>query len=338
MITIGIIGAGRMAKVHMRCIVAGVPQIRIKSVSDPYMSEETKAFLREIGVENILEDHKPILGDPEIKAVMICSSTDTHAQLSVEAIEAGKHIFCEKPLDQGFEKVLPILDALKNHPEVKFQVGFNRRFDHNFRALRNAIQSGEVGELHFVRVCSRDSVTPPQSYVHVSGGIFLDMMIHDIDIVRYLSGADVEEVYARGNVLIHQYFADEGDVDTAVVSMKLSNGAIAVIDNSRKAVYGYDQRAEVHGSKGAAEIRNDRESALVTSTSGGVCINKPIEDTLERYLPAYTAELVSFAKAVEEGAMTEVSANDGLQAILVGLACTKSLAENRPVALREIMG
>lgn len=337
MVTLGIIGVGRMAKVHIRSIVTGVSGAKIKAVADPYMSKETEAWLKDMGIGETYLDYKKILGDPDIDAVMICSSTDTHAAISIEAIAAGKHTFCEKPIDRSFEKILPIMDALSEKKNIKYQVGFNRRFDHNFRALRNAVDSGKLGELHFLRICSRDSVTPPSSYVKVSGGIFLDMMIHDIDLVRYLSKSDVEEVYAVGNVLIDQYFADAGDIDTAVVTFKLKNGALAIIDNSRKAVYGYDQRAEIHGSKGCAELGNDVKNSVAVFTADGVSSDGPVWDTLERYIPAYVAEVTSFVKAINEDRETEVNVNDGLQAILIGLACKKSLTEKRPVKLSEIL-
>jgi len=337
MVTLGIIGTGRMAKVHIRSIVTGVSGVVIKSAADPYMDKETENWLRGMGISDTYLDYKKILEDPEIDAVMICSSTDTHAAISMEAIAAGKHTFCEKPIDQSFEMIMPIVALLNEKKDIKYQVGFNRRFDHNFRALRNAVDSGKLGNLHFIRICSRDSVTPPASYVKISGGIFLDMMIHDIDMLRYLSKSDVEEVYAIGSVMIDQYFADADDVDTAVVTFKLKNGAMAVIDNSRKAVYGYDQRAEIHGSKGCAEIGNDDKNKLAIATADGVCGDGPVWDTLERYIPAYAAEINAFIKAIEEDTETQVNVNDGLQAILIALACKKSLAEGRPVKLSDIV-
>lgn len=338
MINLGMIGVGRMAKVHIHSILTGVTGVRIKSAADPYMNKETEEWLKNRGINEVYQDYEKILGDPGIDAVMICSSTDTHAQISMEAIEAGKHTFCEKPIDIDYKKILPIVELLNKKKDIKYQVGFNRRFDHNFRALRDAAAAGKLGDLHFIRICSRDSVTPPESYVKISGGIFVDMMIHDIDLVRFFSGSEVEEVYAVGNVLIHQYFADAGDVDTAVVTMKLKNGAIAVIDNSRKAVYGYDQRAEIHGSKGFAELNNDMKNTVRVYTNEGTFSDGPIWDTLERYIPAYAAEITSFISAINENRETEVSVNDGLQAVIVGLACKKSLEGKRPVTISEIYG
>lgn len=337
MINLGMIGVGRMAKVHINSMLAHVKGVNIKSAADPYMTKETEEFLKVRGITEYYKDYKNILSDPKIDAVMICASTDKHAPIIMDSIAAGKHILCEKPVDRSIENILKIKDMLNKNKHIKFQVAFNRRFDHNFRALRNAVDAGKVGDVHFVRVCSRDSVTPPESYVRVSGGIFLDMMIHDIDMVRFLSKSEVEEVYAVGNVLIHQYFADCGDVDTAVAVFKLKNGATAVIDNSRKAVYGYDQRAEVFGSKGYAEIRNDFKNMATVFTADGVSGDGPVWDTLERYIPAYAAEVAAFAKAVEEDRETEVTIEDGLQSVLIGHACKKSLEEHRPVKLTEIL-
>lgn len=336
MVKMGVIGAGRMAMVHIRGIVSGVPNVKIKSVADPNITDATKKELNQLGILNTFMDHRSILDDPEIQAVLIASSTDTLAKFSVESLEAGKHTFCEKPVGRSIESIIPVVEAVNRHPELKYQVGFNRRFDHNFRALYETVKQGKLGQLHFLRVCSRDSVTPPQSYVSISGGIFLDMMIHDIDLIRYFAQSNVEEVYAIGNVLIDQYFADEGDVDTAIVTMKFKNGAMGVIDNSRKAVYGYDQRAEIHGSLGCAELNNDIKNNVMVSTADGVRNDGPVWDTLDRYIAAYKAEMSSFINAIVKDLKPIVSINDSLQAVLVGLACKKSLAEKRPVKLSEI--
>jgi myo-inositol 2-dehydrogenase/D-chiro-inositol 1-dehydrogenase len=336
MVRLGFIGTGRMGRVHIKNITTSIEEAFIKSAADPYMDVNTEKWLKSLGINEVYKDYTNILKDPEIDAVIICSSTETHAPISMEAIQAGKHTFCEKPIDRGYEKILSVIELLEKNKNIKYQVGFNRRFDHNFRALRKAVESGSLGDIHLLRICSRDSVTPPESYVRGSGGIFLDMMIHDIDMLRFLSGSDVEEVYAIGNVLVDKYFADAGDVDTAMVTFKLKNGALAVIENSRKAVYGYDQRAEIHGSKGSAEIRNDMKNTLIVSTEDGMFSDGPVWDTLERYIPAYTAEINSFIKSIKEDTAPEVTVNDGLQATLIALACNKSLAENRPVKLSEI--
>ena len=251
MINVGIIGAGRIGQVHMKSIMTGVPQAKVLAVADPYMKPEVAAWLENAGVEKITKDYHEILDDPRIDAVLICASTDQHAPLSIEAIRAGKHVFCEKPVDHSLGRIEEVKAALEASPKkIKYQVGFNRRFDHNYRAIRKAVEDGKIGKVEFIRISSRDPEPPSPAYVAVSGGIFLDMMIHDLDMLRYLSGDEVEEVTAYGANLVDPEIGKAGDVDTVVISAKLKSGALAAIDGCRKAVYGYDQRGEVFGSKG----------------------------------------------------------------------------------------
>lgn len=335
MINIGIIGAGRIGQVHAKSILTGVPDARIKAIADPFMTPQVEAWAKSVGINNVYLDHNKIIDDPEIDAVLICSSTDTHSPISLQAIKAGKHVFCEKPIDHDLEKIKEVVRALEG-TKVKYQVGFNRRFDHNFRALHDAVALGKIGDIHIIRVTSRDPAPPPIAYVKVSGGLFLDMMIHDFDMVRYLSGCEVDEVYANGTVLVDPAIGEAGDIDTAIVNLKLKNGALAVIENSRKAVYGYDQRAEVFGSKGAVKNGNDSASTAVLSNEDGVLAEKPLYFFLERYMAAYQGEIRSFVDAIINDKPTEVNVNDGLQPILIGLAALKSLKENRPVKISEI--
>ena len=337
MINVGIIGAGRIGQVHAKSILTGVPDATILAIADPYMSDAAAAWAKSVGIPGIYQDYKKILDDPRIDAVLICSSTDTHAQLSLEAIAAGKHIFCEKPIDQKLNRIDEVKAALAASPKrLKYQVGFNRRFDHNFRALREAVSNGKIGDVQFIRISSRDPEAPPANYVATSGGIFLDMMIHDLDMLRYLSGSEVVEVYADGAVLIDPAIGKAGDVDTATVSARMSNGALALIDNSRKAVYGYDQRAEVFGSKGSIQNGNDASSTAVLSTVEGVVSEKPLWFFLQRYMSAYQAEVRAFIESIVNDADVEVGVEDGLVSIKLGLACKKSLAEHRPVRIDEI--
>lgn len=335
MVNLGIIGFGRIGKVHAESLTKYVPSASLKSVSDPFIDEEGTKYAKSLGVENVYKDHSNILSDPEIDAVLICSSTDTHSKISIEALRAGKHVFCEKPIDLNIEKIKEVLDEVKKS-KLKYQVGFNRRFDHNFRAIRDAVQSGKVGDPHVIKITSRDPGAPPIEYVKVSGGLFLDMMIHDFDMVRYLSGSEVEEVYAIGNTLIDPEIGKAGDIDTAIVTLKLENGALAVIDNSREAVYGYDQRAEVFGSKGAISIGNDSNSTAVMSTKDGIVSEKPLYFFLERYMQAYADEVKDFVQAIEDDTEVPVGAEDGLISVLIGVAAKKSLKEGRPVKLSEI--
>lgn len=299
------------------------------------MTEETAAWAKSMGVEATTKDYKEILEDPQIDAVLICSSTDTHSPISVEAIKAGKHVFCEKPIDHDVARIQEVIDALKDS-NVKYQVGFNRRFDHNFEAVQKAVADGKVGDVHVIKVTSRDPEPPCAEYVKVSGGMFLDMTIHDFDMVRFLAGCNAEEVYVEAAVLVDPAIGEAGDVDTAVITLKMENGAIAVIDNSRKAVYGYDQRAEVFGSKGMVATANDSASAAVISNADGVTGEKPLYFFLERYMAAYAKEVRCFIKAIEEDTETPLGVMDGLQPVLMGLAAKKSLEEHRPVKISEI--
>ena len=247
MLQVGIIGAGRIGRVHIQGIMTGVPGTRIRAIAAPHLTEEIQSLARAAGAKTLTEDYRDILRDPEIDAVLICSPTDTHAAISIEAMEAGKHVFCEKPVDLSLVKIQTVIDSARVSG-VKYQVGFNRRFDHNFQALHKAIAAGKIGSVQVVKICSRDSEPPTAKFVRSSGGLFLDMTVHDLDMVRFLSGSEVEEVYAAGSVLIDPSIGEAGDVDTAAMVLKLRSGALALIDNSRQAVYGYDQRAEVFGS------------------------------------------------------------------------------------------
>lgn len=335
MVTVGIIGAGRIGKVHTASICNIVKNATIKTIADPFMNEETANWAKSMGVSNTTKDYKEILADPEIDAVLICSSTNTHSPISVEAIKAGKHVFCEKPIDHDVDKIKEVIDALKDS-KVKYQVGFNRRFDHNFEAVRNAVAAGKIGDPHIIKVTSRDPEPPSAEYAAVSGGMFLDMTIHDFDMVRYLAGCDAEEIYVQSAVLVDPAIGEAGDVDTAVITIKMENGAIAVIDNSRKAAYGYDQRAEVFGSKGMVATTNDTESSAVLSTADGVTGEKPLYFFLERYMQSFAKEVNCFIQAIENDTDTPLGVLDGLKPVLMGIAAKKSVEEHRPVRISEI--
>ena len=335
MVTVGIIGAGRIGKVHTESICNYVRNAKIKTVADPFMNADTEAWLRSMGVENTTTDHHDILNDPEIDAVLICSSTNTHSIISLEAIAAGKHVFCEKPIDHDLSKIMQVVEALKTS-KVKYQVGFNRRFDHNFAAVKQAVTDGKVGDVHIVKITSRDPAPPSAEYAAVSGGMFLDMTIHDFDMVRFLAGCDAEEIYVQSAVLVDPAIGEAGDVDTAVITLKMENGAIAVIDNSRRAAYGYDQRAEVFGSKGMAATSNDTQSSMVLSNEDGVTGEKPLYFFLERYMQSFATEIKGFINAIENDTDTLVGVEDGLKPVLMGLAAKKFVLEHRPVKLSEI--
>ena len=335
MLKVGIIGAGRIGKVHGESISKYVKGAEVKAIADPFLNEETKQWAKSMGIAHVYQDYHEILNDGEIDAVLICSSTDTHSPISIEAIKAGKHVFCEKPVDHDVEKIKEVMKLVKDS-KCKYQVGFNRRFDHNFKAAKEAVQTGKIGTQHVIKITSRDPEAPPISYVKISGGMFLDMTIHDFDMVRFLSGSEVEEVYAIGGALVDSAIGEAGDIDTAIITMKLKNGAMAVIDNCRQATYGYDQRAEVFGSNGSIEIGNDTSSTAVLSTNQGIVAEKPLHFFLERYMQAYANEIREFVEAITNNTEVPVTITDGLEPVIIGLAAKKSLVENRPVKTAEI--
>ncbi len=336
MLKIGIIGAGRIGKVHLESISYHVKNATVTAMADPFMNEETEKLIRSYGVSKVTKDYKDILNDKDIDAVLVCSSTDTHAAISIEAINAGKHVFCEKPVDHSIEKIQAVADALKEHPDIKFQVGFNRRFDHNFAAIRKAYDDGKIGEAHILKITSRAPEPPNPAYIKVSGGIFLDMTIHDFDMACFLTDSDVEELYVNSAVLVDPAIGEQGDVDTAIITMKMANGALAVIDNSRKAAYGYDQRAELFGSKGMVATSNDTVSSAVISNADGVTGEKPLFFFLERYMGSFSEEMRQFTEAVINDTEVPVGIHAGLQSVKIGLAARKSVEEHRPVKISEI--
>lgn len=336
MLKIGIIGAGRIGKVHLESVSYHVKNATVVAVADPFMNDATEEFIRGFGVNNVYTDYHEILNDPEIDAVLVCSSTDTHSSISVEAINAGKHVFCEKPVDHSIEKIQQVADALAAHPEIKFQVGFNRRFDHNFAAIRKAYDAGKIGDAHILKITSRDPEPPNPAYIAVSGGIFLDMTIHDFDMACFLTNSDVEEIYVNSAVLVDPEIGKQGDVDTAIITMKMTNGALAVIDNSRRAAYGYDQRAELFGSKGMVATSNDTLSSAVIADENGVTGEKPLFFFLERYMESFSEEMRQFVNACENNTDVPVGIHAGMQSVKIGLAAKKSVAEHRPVLLSEI--
>jgi len=331
---IGLIGAGRIGKLHGELLTYNIPEAEIKTVAEIY-ADTVENWAKNLRISNLTTDYTAILTDPEIEAVLICSSTDTHAQFITEAAKAGKHIFCEKPIDFNIEKIRQALNEVEA-AGVKLQIGFNRRFDHNFRKVREIVETGKIGDVHIVKITSRDPAPPPIEYVKVSGGIFLDMTIHDFDMARYLSISEVEEVYAQGAVLIEPAIGEAGDVDTAIVTLKFKNGAMGVIDNSRQAVYGYDQRVEVFGSKGCVVVKNDFPNSAELSTAESVISDKPLYFFLERYQMSYVEELKAFVESVARNKEPSVTGNDGLQPVLIGTAALKSLREGRPVKIEEV--
>ena len=324
---IGIIGAGRIGKLHAQNIVAYHRNVKIAAISDLFYKNLSE-WANGLGIENLTGDYKDILNDPMIDAILICSPTDTHAQISIEAAKAGKHIFCEKPIDMDPDRIKEVLNCVKE-AGVVFQVGFNRRFDKNFRGAYESVREGKIGKVHVVKITSRDPEPPTPEYIQVSGGLFMDMTIHDFDMARYLSGSEVIQVYATGDTLVDKSIADLGDIDTAAVVLKFENGAIGIIDNSRKAVYGYDQRIEVFGSEGCITVSNEINSLAVLSDKNGVLSEKPKYFFLERYKESLINEIGEFIDCILHNKKPPVNGVDGLISVLIAQAAKKSLQSGK---------
>ncbi len=332
---IGLLGGGRIGKLHGTNIQNFIPNAEVVVVADPFMNDAMKDWAASVGIAKTTNDPEEVFSNPDVDAVFICSSTDTHADFIIKAAKAGKHIFCEKPIHTQVARIEEALKAVEE-AKVKLQVGFVRRFDASHKAVRDTVASGQMGKPYIIKVCSRDPEAPPMEYVKVSGGIFLDMMIHDFDMVRYLAGSDVTEVSTVGTVLVDPRFADYDDVDTAIVTLKFANGAIGVIDNCRQAPYGYDQRVEVHCEKGCVRDNNVCENRAIISTNSGELSAKPTWFFLQRYNDAFVAEVKDFVAAVLEDKDVPVTGQDGLEPVKIAIAAKKSLVEGRPVKLSEI--
>ena len=333
-LNVGLIGAGRIGRLHAGHLAGQIPRAHLLVVAD-VAEDAARECAREFGIPRAVADSRAVLENPDLDAVVICSSTDTHAQIIEEAAEAGKHVFCEKPIALSLAAIDRALAAVER-AGVKLQVGFNRRFDANYRRVRQAIERGEIGRPWLLQITSRDPSPPSLGYVTVSGGLFLDMTIHDFDMARFLIGSDVEEVYAAAGVLVDQAIGDAGDVDTAVTVLRFVNGVIGTIDNSRRAVYGYDQRAEVLGSAGMISTANNFPNTAVISTEQCVRRDLPLHFFVERYQHSYLAEMTAFVDAVLDDTPTPVSGHDGRIQVVMGLAAHRSVAENRPVRLAEV--
>lgn len=333
---IGMIGAGRIGKLHGDNLAHSVAEARLVSVADVNLNDDMKNWASGLGVQKISKDPLSVINDEEVEAVFICSSTDSHAELIIEAAKAGKHIFCEKPIHTDISIIKKALAEVQK-ANVKLQVGFVRRFDHNHKKVHDVVASGRLGKPHIVKVTSRDPEMQPIEYVATSGGIFLDMTIHDFDMVRYLSGSEVTEVCTYGSTMIDPRIENYGDVDTAIVMLKFENGTIGVIENSRAARYGYDQRTEVHCDKGCVQVGNDLIDTSMISTAEGVYCEKPTWFFLERYNNAFIAEAKSFVDAVLNNQETLVKGYDGLMPVYIAKAAEKSLKEGRSIKISEVM-
>jgi myo-inositol 2-dehydrogenase/D-chiro-inositol 1-dehydrogenase len=331
---IGIIGAGRIGRVHAETVAFRLPQADLIAIADPDV-KAASALAAICGNPKVVPDAGDIFANPSIDAVLICSPTATHAEFVMQAARAGKHVFCEKPIDHSLLKIDQALREV-NKSEVKFQVGFNRRFDANFARVRSAVEQGQIGTPYLLHIISRDPGPPPISYVRTSGGIFLDMTIHDFDMARFLIGDEVESVYTAGTVRIDPEIGKAGDLDTVLVVLQFKSGVIGTIDNCRQAVYGYDQRVEILGSKGAIATDNCYPNQAILSTNSAIQRDLPLNFFMERYTQSFANEMESFVKAVLHEEPIAVNGNDGRMAVVMAVAARKSYDERRTVRIEEI--
>jgi myo-inositol 2-dehydrogenase/D-chiro-inositol 1-dehydrogenase len=333
-LNLGLIGAGRIGRVHAANIVHRLPGARLVAIVD-VVEAAARQLAEQVHAPVSGSDYRMLLADPAVDAVVVCSATDTHAQIIMDAAAAGKHIFCEKPIDHTLAKIDQALAAVEK-AGVKFQIGFNRRFDSNYARVRQAVATGEIGAPHLMHIISRDPAPPPLDYIKSSGGMFLDMTIHDFDMARFLMGCEVTEVYTVGGVLVDPQIGAAGDLDTALITLTFENGAYGVIDNSRRAAYGYDQRVEILGSLGSIATGNNYPNSAVVSTAGAICHDLPYNFFMERYTESYVKELSDFVDAVVYDRPVPVSGRDGRVPVVMGLAAAQSYRQHRPVRLDEV--
>jgi myo-inositol 2-dehydrogenase/D-chiro-inositol 1-dehydrogenase len=331
-LNLGIIGAGRIGRLHANTLTRRVAGAKVLAVADVF-AESAQSAAAEYGIPDHTTDPGELFRSGDIDAVVICSSTDTHVDFIIEAARAGKHIFCEKPIDHDLAAIDRALSAV-DEAGVKLQIGFNRRFDANHVRIKRAIETGEIGEPHLLSIISREPAPPPIEYIVVSGGLMKDMMIHDFDMCRFLLG-DVEEIFAMADVKVDPAIGAAGDIDTAKVLLRFENGAIGSIENSRQAVFGYDQRVEVFGSAGAASSGNMFADQVTISDAQNVRRGLPLYFFVERYSESYAAEMIAFVDAIHNDGSTPVTGRDGRAPVVMAEAGMRSIRENRPVKLSE---
>jgi myo-inositol 2-dehydrogenase/D-chiro-inositol 1-dehydrogenase len=330
----GVLGVGRIGKIHVENLASRIPGTEVVALSD-VIPEELAALSAKFDIPQTFPDYRKVLDLPDVDVVAVCTPTNTHAQIVLDAAARGKHIFCEKPLELSVERIA-VINAAVEKAGVTLMVGFNRRFDPNFLKVHETIKSGKIGTPHILKITSRDPAPPPEHYLRASGGIFLDMTIHDFDMARYLMGSEVLEVYARAHVLVDPVFRKAGDWDTAVVTLAFEGGALGTIDNSRKAVYGYDQRVEVFGSEGMVTVKNNTPDNHICFDRSGVHSSLPLNFFMDRYADSYRNEMQAFVESIELNKPAPVSGRDGLMAVVIGMAAGVSARQNRSVRLTEI--
>lgn len=335
-VNIGLIGAGRIGKLHAENLVSRIDKTDLVAIAEKKEQiKDAMKFAQRLKILRVTDDYREILNNKEIDAVIICSSTDTHAQMIIEAAQAGKHIFCEKPIDFNLAKIDGALKAVEE-AGVKLQIGFNRRFDPDFARIKQDILSRKIGKLRKIKIISRDPTPPPIDYIKGSGGIFMDMTIHDFDMARFLADSEPEWIFAHGDIMVDPSISKAGDIDTTEIILGFKNGTICTIDNCRQSAIGYDQRVEAFGSKGIAANKNRRENNAFLSNATGKHNSKFLNFFLERYRESYIIEMQAFVKAITYGGPIPVSGIDGKIPVIMAMTAQKSYQEKKVVKLSEV--
>lgn len=336
-VKIGVIGAGRIGRVHCAALSRMSNLAQVVMIAD-FIEQAAQAAASEFRIHRAVKDWQEVIRSPEVDAVIICSPSDTHYEIIVAAARAGKQIFCEKPIDYDLGRIDDALAEVRR-AGVQMQIGFQRRFDANFRRVREAISRGEIGQPYTLHIVSRDPAPPPLAYLKQSGGLFFDMMTHDFDMARFTMGSEIVEVVsaAGANLVDPQIGEQAGDIDTAIVTLRFANGAVGTIECCRKAAYGYDQRVEVHGSKGSVSIGNNYPNNATVQDGQSVHRDLPLNFFMDRYRDAYALEMETFVRCLMEGKPVPVTGEDGRVPVVLAYAARKSMKERRVVRVGEFM-
>ncbi|MDG2396285.1 MAG: inositol 2-dehydrogenase [Flavobacteriaceae bacterium] len=335
-IKFGIVGIGRIGKIHLNNIVTRIDNADVVAIADPKIDSETIKTFNKLGVKKIFSKCEELVSDKSIDSIIISSPSSLHSEHISLACKKVKNIFCEKPIDLNLIKIKNILKLVKKY-NINFMLGFNRRFDPNFLKVKEIVESKKIGNPQIVKITSRDPSPPPLEYIKTSGGLFLDMAIHDFDLARFILNDEVISVYATGKVFGNPEISKLGDIDTAVTTINFKNGTMAVIDNCRKISYGYDQRIEILGSKGVCGSNNKLNNDHYLFNSKGSHYDLPKGFFIDRYQDSYFNEIKSFINSIQNKTKPLITGYDGLISVAIGLAAKKSITEKRVVDINEIL-
>lgn len=331
-INIGILGLGRIGKIHLENLTKW-EGVKVLAAMNP--SKEGQSFAHRFNVPLVTSDADAVINHPDIHAIIVCSPTNAHSDQVIKAAKAGKAIFCEKPLDLSLEKVRQTLQVVKE-ANVPLMLAFNQRMDPNFASVKQQLNEGRVGHIHTVHITSRDPEPPPISYIKTSGGLFMDMAIHDFDMARFIVGKEVVEVFAKGYNLIDPEIGKAGDFDTGIIVLTFEDSITVIIENSRKAVYGYDQRLEVFGSLGMVKADNPLKTTSTYMDEHGAHLPRLLDHFMERYVVSYQREMAAFIGALQKNQAMPITGEDGLKAMIIAEAANRSVKLKRPVLMSEV--